>query len=55
MREVFVLVENEIVPVDFGEDRPQSAYHLTTCEEALWSIGAKDIMAFDGAVWRRIA
>ena len=45
----------EINAIDFGDDTPGSAYHLTACDDALVSIGAKDIMMFDGESWTRIA
>lgn len=40
--------------VDFGEDVPETCYHLSAAAGVLWSIGAKDIMAFDGEEWKRI-
>lgn len=49
--------ENDILtPVAFGTDTPRSCFHVQASAEGnvLWSIGAKDVMAFDGASWTRI-
>lgn len=51
---VYVLVNDRLVPVDFGDDIPPTCFHLTATDQALWSIGAKDVMAFDGNRWVRI-
>lgn len=40
--------------VFFGEDLPSSCYHLSSADGVLWSIGSKDVMAFDGTSWTRI-
>ncbi len=40
--------------VKFTDDIPSSCYHLTSSPGVLWSIGAKDVMAFDGKAWKRI-
>jgi hypothetical protein len=40
--------------VEMGDDEPETCYHLSTADGVLWSIGAKDVFAFDGAKWRRI-
>ncbi|MCF7223508.1 hypothetical protein [Marilutibacter chinensis] len=51
---LFTLDQDKLLPVDFGEDSPSSCYHLSTSDGVLWSIGGKDIMAFDGNSWARI-
>lgn len=51
---VYTLAGDKLEPVDFGEDVPQSCYHLSANDGVLWSIGPKDVMAFDGQVWKRI-
>ncbi len=54
MREVFMLDGNELNPIDFGKDKPSSCFALSSADGVLWSIGAKDIMAYDGQEWTRI-
>ena len=54
MRSLCVLRGGQLVPVVFGEDVPSSFFHLTTTKGVLWSIGKKDVMAFDGKQWTRI-
>lgn len=53
-RGLYSLVNEQLVPVDFGDERPTSFYHLSAADGVLWSFGAKDIMAFDGSRWQRI-
>jgi hypothetical protein len=52
--QVFRLEDGTLEPVDFGGDRPQTCFHLSGARDALWSVGAKDVLAFDGAAWSRI-
>jgi hypothetical protein len=33
---------------------PVSFYKLATCRDCLWSIGAKDVITFDGQEWKRV-
>jgi hypothetical protein len=54
MRAVYALEGDEIVPVAMGDDPPATCFHLSTRDDVLWSIGAKDVMAFDGENWARI-
>jgi hypothetical protein len=51
---LYNLVDNELVQVRFGEDLPLSFYHLSVADRALWSIGCKDVMHFDGDSWERV-
>jgi hypothetical protein len=37
-----------------GVDTPDTYFKLSAMQEAMWSVGAKDVMAFDGASWMRI-
>jgi len=54
MSEVYVWDGKALKPVAWGKDRPDTCYHLTACPDEMWSIGAKDLMAFDGKKWKRI-
>jgi len=54
MRRVFRLKDNRLERVDFGADRPSSCFALSAADGVLWSIGAKDVMSFDGRQWARI-
>jgi len=55
LRQVFTLeAADELKPVDMEDDPAESAYHLSTADGTLWSIGQGDIMAFDGKAWSRI-
>ena len=52
---LYVLQDGELVPVDFGEaEIPFSFYRFTSSADELITIGAKDVMRFDGTVWSRI-
>jgi hypothetical protein len=53
---LYHLVDDSLILVDFGEaEIPNTCYHLSTADGLLWSIGFKDLMAFDGKEWFRIA
>ncbi len=54
LKQVFTLEGDALAPVDMGDDPAESAYHLSAADGVLWSIGAKDVMAFDGSEWTRI-
>ncbi|QDH70347.1 hypothetical protein [Marilutibacter alkalisoli] len=54
MHGLFALDGDKLLPVDFGDDTPDSCHRLSVADGVLWSIGGKDIMAFDGAQWKRI-
>jgi hypothetical protein len=51
---VFEVVDGGLRPVDFGADPPQTTFCLTTADQVLWSIGAKDVVAFDGSMFSRV-
>jgi hypothetical protein len=53
-RGLFRLDADRLVPVDMGEDVPSTYFRLSAMEDVMWSIGAKDVMAFDGSLWTRI-
>lgn len=51
---LYTLRDQNLAPVDFGDDAPATAYHLDAVEGEMISVGAKDVMAFDGVNWTRI-
>lgn len=51
---IYEYVNNELIAVDFGVDKPDSCSKLTSSEKYLWSIGKNDIFNFDGQQWSRI-
>jgi len=51
---VFIVDGDRFRRVAFGPDPPSTCFHLSAGGGVLWSIGAKDIMAFDGRSWSRI-
>ncbi|WP_326764264.1 hypothetical protein OG978_06475 [Streptomyces sp. NBC_01591] len=50
---VYRLEDGKLKPVDFGDDVPQTCYHLSAADGIMWSIGPKDVMEFDGSNWKR--
>ncbi|MEY4561754.1 MAG: hypothetical protein RLZZ618_1031 [Pseudomonadota bacterium] len=54
MDAVYVLEDGELGPVYMGEDQAKTCFRLTAGDGVLWSIGAKDLMCFDGTAWTRI-
>jgi hypothetical protein len=51
---VYTLESNGVREVDMGADQPKTCHRLSAEDGVLWSIGAKDVMAFDGTSWSRI-
>lgn len=54
MDAVYTLDGDNLLFVSMGKDQPETCFHLSTADGVLWSIGAKDIMAYDGNTWTRI-
>jgi hypothetical protein len=52
---LFRIENDNLTAVEFGGDVPRSCYHLSVAPGVMWSIGARDVMAFDGSEWTRIA
>jgi hypothetical protein len=56
-RELLYFIDGDaLVPVDFGDDIdiPFSFYRFLLLSDRLITIGAKDVMSFDGKTWSRI-
>ena len=51
---VYELIGDQLRLVDFGDDPPTTCYHLSAADGIMWSIGAKDVMEFDGRTWKRV-
>jgi hypothetical protein len=51
---IYRLEKGELKLVDLGQDKPKTCYHLSATKEVMWSIGAEDVIAFDGKSWLRI-
>jgi hypothetical protein len=54
MEYVLLISDKGLEVVDMGRDRPKTCYKLAAAQGLLWSIGAKDVMQFDGTTWTRI-
>lgn len=55
MDTVFVLDDDDrLAPVYMGNDSAKTCYDLITGDGVMWSVGAKDVMSFDGQHWIRI-
>jgi hypothetical protein len=54
MDTVYVLENRQLIVVDMGKDGARTCYDLAVGPGRMWSIGAKDVMAFDGRSWTRI-
>lgn len=51
---LFTLGKNGLEVVDTGAQKAKTFHRLSTGDGRLWSIGAKDVLAFDGQAWARI-
>lgn len=51
---LYELLDDQLVPVRFGEDPPLTFYRLCAVEGVLWSVGAKDVMWFESRGWQRL-
>ena len=54
MYSLHTLDDGHLTLVDFDGEPPSTCNHLSTADGLLWSIGAKDVMQFDGKEWTRI-
>ncbi|NJO16339.1 MAG: hypothetical protein HC877_11510 [Thioploca sp.] len=53
MSELYTLNKNQLEQVDFKKTEASSFYGLTQAEDVMWSIGARDVLSFDGEEWIR--
>jgi hypothetical protein len=53
-RMLYTLEGDRLERVETGDEIAGSCYHLDAADGILWSIGAKDILQFDGQEWTRI-
>ncbi len=53
-KNVYELNSDNLLKVNYGSDLPSTCYHLSAREGIMWSIGAKDVMQFDGKNWTRV-
>lgn len=51
---IHVLEGDALALVDTGDVTPSSCYRLSSADGLLWSVGADDILAFDGVTWSRV-
>jgi len=52
---LYVLENGELKLVDYGDELPPTTcYHLSSADGIMWSIGAKDVMEYDGKKWKSI-
>lgn len=51
---VYTLEGEDLKRVRMGDELAETCYHLSSADGVLWSIGAKDVLAFDGTTWTRI-
>jgi hypothetical protein len=52
---IYELTANGLAPVDLKSKQPNTTYHLSSCDDALWSVGELDIVSFDGKKWSPIS
>jgi hypothetical protein len=51
---LYTLDKNGLDPVDTSPEQAKTFHRLSAADGVLWSIGAKDVLAFDGKSWTRI-
>lgn len=53
-RDVFELKDGKLEPIAEAAALTNSFYSLSSGSDALWSVGPKSVLVFDGQTWRRI-
>jgi hypothetical protein len=51
---IYMLVDDGLMPINVGDDRVSSFFHLSVRDGVLWSVGEKDVVMYDGTKWIRI-
>lgn len=51
---LFTLTEDTLQRVDFGSPTPETFGTLSSADGVLWSIGRRDLVAYDARAWRTI-
>lgn len=51
---IYELGQDGLRPVDLKSIQPESTYHLSSCDDTLWSVGETEVLSFDGKAWSRI-
>ena len=54
MKGIYTIVDKTVVPVDTQVEEVSTFFWLSKTADILWSVGAQDVISFDGKVWRRI-
>jgi hypothetical protein len=54
MQGIYKLQGNSLSPIDVSVTAAETFYALSATADVLWSIGPKDVIAFDGNTWTRI-
>ena len=50
---LYTFEDGRLMEVDFNDTQVLSFFGLTQAEGVMWSIGAKDVLSFDGTSWKK--
>jgi len=53
-RFVYDLLDDELARVHYGDDPPLTCYHLDAAAGLMMSVGAEDVVVFDGSNWSTV-
>lgn len=51
--ELYKLEDDQLIEVDLNGIQVSSCYGLTHADGVMWSIGAEDVLSFDGKTWKK--
>jgi hypothetical protein len=55
MYQLYQFDGKELTPIKFGRcEPPSTCYHLSASKGVMWSIGAKDLLEFNGKTWKSV-